>query len=341
MIDSAFMNKGRPKFLFCLIVSIFASSCAVYSPKAPLPATVLSTPYISDLSQPMVLANYDAMPEGPAKIARRNQIMWEIIWLTDDSYRTYESAFFSGAAYLNTAGDLISIGLDSVASVTGTAQVKAILAAVGAGLTGARASYQKNFYDQATRETIVQVMRQARLTKLAEIETGMASDASYTIEQGLLDATDYFDAGTVTGALITISEGSATQSAAARTTMRNVRLAIEAVSESPSVKVSALINDYRFQVDYRSLAIYWTYGAPDPGFMKLNVNSTSPAPKTFTVTVPPWMFGSQNGTTPEEIILGVNTDEVPQGTKVLVGNVTLTSSSLPTMSIPVTLTVSK
>jgi hypothetical protein len=289
----------------------------------------------------MVLANYNAMPEGPAKIARRNQIVWEIVWLTDDSYRTYEDRFFSGQAYLNTFGDIGNMVLGTVGTVTGTANVKAILAAIGVAATGARAAYQNNFYDQATRETIVQVMRAARLTKLSEIETGMASDSSYTIEQGLLDATDYYDAGTVTGALITISEGSSTQSAAARNTMRNVRLAVEAASESPSVKISTLINDYRFQVDYRSLAIYWTFGAPDPGFMKLNVNSTSPSPKAFTVTVPTWMFGSQNGVTPEEIVLGIKTDEVPQGTKTLVGNVVLTSPSLPTMSIPVVLSVSK
>jgi hypothetical protein len=208
--------------LFPLFV-LFLCGCSVYSPKAPFPPSIFSEPYITDLSNPNLIPNYDSMPNGPAKIARRNQIVWEVIWLTDESYRKYEASFFTGQAYLSTAGDFSEIALSGAAAVTGTAHLKSVLAAVSGGIVGMGASYQKNFFDQTTRETIVQVMRASRLAKLVEMEQGMNSGPSYTIEWGLRDATDYYDNGTVMGALITISNSSSQKAAVAREALKAIR----------------------------------------------------------------------------------------------------------------------
>ena len=201
-----------------LVSLLTMTSCSglVYTPKPPLLSTTFSTPYLSDLSTPTLIKDFNGMPDGPAKIARRNEIVWEIVYLTDSSYRTYEANFFSGQAYVGTAGDIAVLSLDAVAAVTGTAHLKAVLAAISGGVTGARASYQKNFYDQASRDSIVQTMRANRLAQLAVIQQGMRTGANYTIEQVLLDATDYYDAGTVIGALITINTSASQVSTTAR-----------------------------------------------------------------------------------------------------------------------------
>jgi hypothetical protein len=209
---------------------------------------------------------------------------------------------------------------------------------VSSGVVGARASYQKNFFDQVTREAIVQVMRSARLAKLSEIETGMASGSSYTLTQGLLDATDYYDCGTVTGALVAINQGSSQQSVTARQTMKSVRLPLEESNESSTDKVSAIINHYEFYLDYKALSFTWTIGSIDPGTLTLYVASTSPTPRSFTVTAPAWIVATPGGITPQGIVVAVKTSAIKDaGT--LVGNLTLDSPSLPSMSIPVTLMV--
>lgn len=216
-----------------LTIVLLTSSCSsVYRPKAAVPESIFSAPFLADLESPTLLKDYDALPEGPAKAARRNEILWEMIHLTDYAYENYETSFFTGQAFLSTAGDVLNIALDTTAAVTGTAHLKSVLAAISSGVTGSRASYQKNFFDQSTREAIVQVMRAARLTRLSEIESGMQNCATsllcptpgapYTLEQGLLDVTAYYDAGTIIGALITISESSTQQSIAARQLMRQL-----------------------------------------------------------------------------------------------------------------------
>jgi hypothetical protein len=216
--------------LVVALVLLLVGCGSVYRPKSPIPAATFSNPFLADLASGTLLSAYDAMPEGPAKVARRNAILFEIIYLTDQTYGKYEESFFSGQAFLATGADTLNLGLAGVASVTGTAHLKAVLAAISGGVTGIRSSYQKNFYDQATRETIVQVMRAARLARLAEIEAGMATcstsvpcgapGTSYSLEQGLLDVTAYYDDGTVMGALISISHSSSQQAVTARAAIR-------------------------------------------------------------------------------------------------------------------------
>jgi hypothetical protein len=214
-----------------LVLCVVLSGCgrSLYRPQAPVP--VFQNNFLADLNSPTLISAYEAMPEGPAKVARRNAILTEIMYLTDLSYSRYEASFFSGQAFMSTAGDIVALGLDVAAASTGTAHLKSVLAALSGGVTGARASYEKNFFDGATRTTIVQVMRSSRLTQRVLIEAGMANCSAavncngggYTLEQGLLDTTAYYDAGTVMGALTAISESSSQQSSAARQALRTIR----------------------------------------------------------------------------------------------------------------------
>lgn len=223
------------RLIAVLLTALLTASCqSVYRPKAAIPTATFSAPFLADLESPTLISTYDAMPEGPAKVARRNQILYEYLWLVDDAYGNYENSFFSGQAFVGTGADVLNLALDTTAAVTGTAHLKSILAAASGAVTGIHASYEKNFFDQATRESIVQVMRAGRLTVLAEIQAGMANCSTavvcavgasgYTLEQGLLDVGAYYDAGTVIGALLSISQSSAATASTARQAMRQIRL---------------------------------------------------------------------------------------------------------------------
>jgi hypothetical protein len=204
--------------LFCL------SACAnMYKPKAVIP-TPVSSQIMTDVSQPNLLQQYNAMPQGTdaeaaAKIARRNQILQELILLVDQNYEVFEGRYYGSDASVNFAGDLINLGLTGVSSVTGTAHLKSVLSAIATGTTGIKTSYLKNFYDQQTRSAVVQQMRSSRATELALLQDAnhmKAAVTAYSLEAGLADITAYYNAGTIIGALQSIPESAGTQQTAAK-----------------------------------------------------------------------------------------------------------------------------
>jgi hypothetical protein len=168
------------------------------------------------------------------KVARRNQILWELIALIDDRYSDFESKYYGSDASVGFAGDAVNLGLTGVSSVTGTAHLKSVLSAIATGTTGLKTSYQKNFFDQQTRSAVVQKMRAGRATQLALIqdqfhmkapvvcpETGCPTIAGatvtpYSLEAGLSDVEAYFEEGTVIGALQAIATTAGTDQAKAK-----------------------------------------------------------------------------------------------------------------------------
>jgi hypothetical protein len=203
--------------------AVLLPGCAMYKPKMPLPATY-RTQMLADVSQPNLLQQYNAMPqateaEAAAKVARRNQILQELITLVDQNYSVFEGRYYGSDASVNFTGDVINLGLTGVSSVTGTAHLKSVLSAIATGTTGIKISYLKNFYDQQTRSAVVQKMRALRATALATIQDAnhmKAGVTSYSLEAGLSDIEGYYNAGTIIGALQAIAETAGTEQAAAK-----------------------------------------------------------------------------------------------------------------------------
>jgi hypothetical protein len=229
-------NMSRILIAFTLVIALVTSGCSLTAirPAAPAPIPILTNTFLADLSSPTLLSVYDAIPDGPLKVARRNRILYELTWTIDQSYDTYEQRFVTGQAFVNTFTDLAAIGLDAAGAVTGTAATKALLAVISGGVTGSRAVYQKNFFDGAFRNTIIQQMRASRLAQRGIIESGMATcmamvactatGTRYTLEQGLQDVIEYYEAGTIVGALTVISETTSVQTTVARAALRQLRM---------------------------------------------------------------------------------------------------------------------
>jgi hypothetical protein len=190
------------------------------------------------------------MPQGTdaekqAKVSRRNQILTELIALIDQNYSVFEDRYYGSDASVNFAGDVANLGLTGVSSVTGTAHLKSVLSAIATGTTGIKTSYQKNFFDQQTRSAVVQKMRAGRATQLALIQdqdhmkapvacpidgcpTAAATDGSaahtvapYSLETGLSDVDQYFQAGTIIGALQAIATSAGDDQTKAKTKQKS------------------------------------------------------------------------------------------------------------------------
>jgi hypothetical protein len=206
------------------IISIVSTGCAArYRPKAALPNTYFDQ-VLKDVTQPDLLKTYNALPEKEdaqktTKVARRNQILQELIILVDRNYSNFENQYYGSDASINFAGDFVNLGLTGVSSVTGTAHLKSVLSAVATGTTGIKTSYLKNYYDQQTRGAIVQKMRSLRASQLATIQDAnhmKAGPSNYSLESGLSDIDAYYNAGTIVGALQGISETAGTEQTAAK-----------------------------------------------------------------------------------------------------------------------------
>ena len=209
---------GPLTLLFCL------SGCAtMYKPAAVNPGPFRAQ-ITADVSQPSLLQQYNAMPQGTeaeatSKIARRNQILQELILLVDQNYEAFEARYYGSDASVNFAGDLVNLGLTGVSSITGTAHLKSVLSAIATGTTGIKTSYLKNFYDQQTRSAVVQQMRSSRATELAALQDAnhmKAAITAYSLESGLADIEAYYNAGTIIGALKSIAQSAGAQQTSAK-----------------------------------------------------------------------------------------------------------------------------
>jgi hypothetical protein len=157
--------------------------------------------------------------EKQKKVARRNQILQELIILVDQNYAKFEDRYYGSDAAVNFTGDVVNLGLTGVSSVTGTAHLKSVLSAIASGTTGIKTSYLKNFYDQQTRAAVVQKMRALRATQLATIADDghmKAGPSNYGLEAGLSDLAAYYSAGTIIGALQGIAETAGADQAKAK-----------------------------------------------------------------------------------------------------------------------------
>jgi hypothetical protein len=164
-------------------------------------------PTYQDKAVAQLVAKYaapGAIPIDPKELTpdKRNQIMEDLVYLVDVNYRKFEGEIFAGRAMFDTGMDLAMLGLGGAGALISISGTQAILAAVSGGLSGARVSVNKNFFREQSTHALVSTMRAARKTRLDLIRGAeVLSLSDYPMSRALADVSDYYDAGTVLGAL--------------------------------------------------------------------------------------------------------------------------------------------
>jgi hypothetical protein len=180
-----------------------------------------------ELSGSAWLTAYNSMPESTAdqqnaKMAQRNRLLYDFIWPVDAGYNRFEVAFYTGVATEQTAFGLAQIGLGGAGTLASAERVKTVLASAATMLAGTNATISSQWFNQATRTTIVSEMQALRASQLSVIQQGMGQPlASYPLEQGIRDVQQYFMAGTVVSALQAISTNASAQAQAAKQALRH------------------------------------------------------------------------------------------------------------------------
>lgn len=154
--------------------------------------------------------------DGADTEERRNEFIAGRLALYDLEYIRFISQFRLSRAEQNTAFDAVALGVGVATTIVNGEHTKTILGAATTALTGLRASYEKNFYDDKTSVALVAQMTAERKKALVPILEGATEPvAKYPLTIALVDLTNYQFAGTIDGALAGVQQDAAKKDAAA------------------------------------------------------------------------------------------------------------------------------
>jgi len=212
---------------------------------------------------------------------KRNNIVTARIYAIDVNYHKFIRDLTAQQNVGAVGADWIALGLAGAGATTGSAQTKAVLAAISGGVTGARAAVSKDVFYSNTLPTVITQMDAQRKTILAQIYTGLQkSPIEYTLYQALADLENYYNAGTLNGALV----GLATSAGAS--------------SEAGDKQIAAtLAISYSYDTASQALLKFWM---PDGKTVNTAnaaaIRAWMKANKLNTMSIPALIYGAQYAT---------------------------------------------
>lgn len=154
----------------------------------------------------------------PLTKEERNKSINLLILRINQNYRDYKQDIYLGRAGFDTIHNMTLLGITGATSVTGTAATKSLLGAISTGLVGAKSNFDKNFFEDQSRDVIFMEMDALRKEVLENkiypkmdcdlIPTAAAAvpcKKGYSMAEALMDLDAYYTAGTTLGALQAIS----------------------------------------------------------------------------------------------------------------------------------------
>ncbi len=201
-------------------LSMGVSGCLRVAPrmpanlKSPAPITYSGNTFDTD-----VTSYRTSVANGNLALAKvqRNQIIFRILAQIDAAYGGFEQNLSTRRAGIQTGGDAAQLGLSAAATVVGASEVKDILSATSTALEGTRLSFDKNFFEQKTTESLISQMRASRKTLQAQILLSLSTRdvGSYPLEAAWMDVIHYYYAGTISSALVDIASKTGSDEVAA------------------------------------------------------------------------------------------------------------------------------
>lgn len=139
-------------------------------------------------------------------VACRNQIMAARMYANDILFSQFEEQLFRETRSVGFGSTLMTLGLTTAAAASsaGTSQV---LSGIAAFIIGGREAFQKEVLAERTVIAIHTAMRAQRAQVALRLRAGMGLPIErYPLSLGLGDLNEYYNAGTVLGALVGITQ---------------------------------------------------------------------------------------------------------------------------------------
>lgn len=156
---------------------------------------------------------------SPPDKATRNAIVGARMYAVDLRFHEFETALMREGRDVGFLTALVELGVDTAGSLVG-GNASQILSAVSAGITGGSESFEKEILVDQTVQALLTQMRARRAQVANRIRFGMQMDvADYPLPLALRDVGDYYQAGTLVGALVEVTQRAGIQAAEAEQAM--------------------------------------------------------------------------------------------------------------------------
>ena len=199
------------------LAAVALSGCVTfdgYPKRSPAPADDLKT------LEPLIASSAIAACLQAPTTECRDQIVGARTYATDIQFSQFEEAIFQQTRTAGFAATLTTMGLTAGAAVAsgGTSQV---LSGIAAFIIGGRQAFEKEVLAEKTVLAIHAAMRARRAEVLLRLRSGLTQPVGqYPLPVALSDLNDYYNAGTVLGALIGITETAGANAQRAETELR-------------------------------------------------------------------------------------------------------------------------
>lgn len=199
-----------PLFLIFLILSGCANKGAPAIVRGLPDRSIDPAVYLKSIEkylQPEIINDYDKETDPQQRKRLRDRIVEARIYETDVHFNIFKANFYREGVYSNVGVEWTTTALNTAGSVVGGAGIKSALSATAGGLTGAKAAFAENVYYKKTLPVIIAQMESHRKEVLVIIRRGLTkSDDEYPLFQALSDLENYYNAGTLPGAIVEIAE---------------------------------------------------------------------------------------------------------------------------------------
>jgi len=136
----------------------------------------------------------------------RNDVILNAILLIDINYQGFINNSGLEQRQKDIGVDVAILSLNLAGAAVGATQAKTILAAVSAGVLGTNTSFDKTFVYEQTIPTLLAQMNADRSDIYSRIVKKMRTlnFKDYSMQEAIHDLIDYYNAGTLQGAIISI-----------------------------------------------------------------------------------------------------------------------------------------
>lgn len=210
-----------PRLLGLLLLTSLLGACSTTFRGSPEPVTDRAAD-LAALQRTLTSAAIAACLDKPDE-ACRGRIVRSRKAAEDIRYFEFEERVFREGRTVGFFATLSTLGLTTASAATSGGAAKAT-AGLAALITGTRESYEKEVLAEKTLQALMTAMRGNRANMELRIRNGLARPATvYPLEDALGDLEAYRRAGTLQGALDTVTESASTKTQEAEKNLGTLR----------------------------------------------------------------------------------------------------------------------
>jgi hypothetical protein len=218
------MERFMKPTLGLLFTLLFLGGCAGISGIPQRSANIeTELQSLSSYFASTVITTYNSKLNDASKKEYRDEVISARIRAIDLNYNEFIKNISEEAKKLNIGSDSAVLILGAVGAVSTVTSTQAILAATSATVTGVKGSIDKNAYYDSTLLALVSQMQANRKQTLVNLYIGLELGVkNYSLMRALIDIEDYFQAGTIIGAVSEINKASGVQKSEAEAELSKI-----------------------------------------------------------------------------------------------------------------------